>query len=135
MATAKSTRKSAAKSSDKPGASGAGTKPSRKAAVAKSSKPRANAEPTLLSPVMQANIRSLSHPVTQLRDGTQVVTPKSAQPYRVAAPHNAEWWEKVTTHCKTHHGQATVKSLTDAGVPGIFVSYCLRRKWLIAVTK
>lgn len=113
MATAKTTTKpsrKAAKTTTKPAAKGS-DKPSR--APAKNAAPAQ--QPTLRSGLAKVEL--------------------TGKPYRVGTQQNGGWWDTVQKQCAAHHGKADVQELMKANVPGIFVTYCVRRGWLQAAKK
>lgn len=101
MATAKKPSRKAAKTTTKPAAKGS-DKPARKTAAA--------TQPTLRSGLTKVQL--------------------TGKPYRVGTQQNGGWWDTVQKQCAAHHGKADVQELMKHNVPGIFVTYCVRRGWL-----
>jgi len=72
--------------------------------------------------------------VVALRGGLVVgAVQVGTKPYRVAAAHNAAWWQAIGACCAANGGKATVAQLAAQpyGVPANFVGYVLRRGYLL----
>jgi hypothetical protein len=101
------------------------TKPSRKAAktAARTAKQPSN------KPAAKADAKTAAATQPTLRSGLTKVQ-LTGKPYRVGTQQNGGWWDTVQKQCAAHHGKADVQDLMKANVPGIFVTYCVRRGWL-----
>jgi len=74
-----------------------------------------------------------------LRGGQAITSFKlTGKPYRVAAPHNQQWWQTMVAAVNAGNGQAAVAPLLPSasntqGVPAAFIGYVIRRGYATAV--
>lgn len=105
----------------------------RKTAAKTSNKPKANASP-LPTPSTAKTKAPAANKVVALRGGAAVGKVKlTDKTYRTAAPHNVQWWATITKACAK--GPATVADMlvsekNPQGVPAAFVGYAMRRGYL-----
>lgn len=70
-------------------------------------------------------------PVVALRGGLAIANVAlTGKPYRVGCAHNTAWWQQCQQAVQAGGGTASVAALVQAGVPGIFVGYVVRRGYL-----
>lgn len=97
----------------------------------------ANAMQAMAATVVAAPVAVQPAPPTvALRGGPAVATVAIAPGtvYRTKAPHNVAWWAAITKACAS--GPAPVTTLlaqapAGAAVPSHFVTYCMRRGYLV----
>lgn len=74
-------------------------------------------------------------PVAPRRGKVPVAVKLSTKEYGVSADHNAGWWAIVQQYARRHGGVAAGPALVKAGVPSIFINYCVRRGWLTELAR
>lgn len=100
--------------------------------MTKQAKTESSAIEALAVTLTEATIAAQPKPaVVALRGGPAISTVTlTGKPYRVTAPHNADWWAKLNATIATAGGTAQVKTLVEAGIPATHVGYLVRRGYL-----